>query len=137
AERAAEDESQREGVGRERTALIAKTITPTTMASWRHVTTGVICEPIPHAAPVLYSRVSCRISPISGCGTSSSRFASAQFLVLWSATASSAAIPIMAPRTVPRLRRRRAPDLAGPALVDSAEALLTDRSSPACPASRW
>src|SRR5699024_12694551 len=72
----------------------------------RHVTTGVICEPIPHAAPVLYSRVSCRISPISGCGTSSSRFASAQFLVIWSATASSAAIPIRSEEHTSELQSR-------------------------------
>ena len=43
----------------------------------------------------------------------------------------------MPPSTPPRGERRRAPDPEGPALVGVVSAWLTDRSSPACPASRW
>ena len=137
AERAAHDETERHGVpGRACTALTAKTMTPATMASWRQVTTGVISAPIPQAAPLLYSSVSWRISPMNGWGSSRGREATAQFFVIWSATAMTAPIAAMMLRTVRRLRRR-APDPGGPALADSDGSLFTDRSSPACPASRW
>src|SRR5690606_23457614 len=120
----------------ERTEVNAKRSTPSTIAICRQVTTGVISEPIPQAAPVLYSSVSCRNSPRKGCGSSRGRFDSAQSFVIWSATARTAAISAMPTSTVPRPGRRRAPDPWGPTLADSVVELFTDRSSPACPASR-
>src|SRR5699024_5778907 len=79
----------------DRTSWPATKTAASTVAICRPATAGVISEPIPHAAPVLYSIVSCSTSPRKGCGSSSSRFATAQFLVTWSMTASTAAIPSM------------------------------------------
>src|SRR5690625_3903070 len=121
----------------ERTALTVKTTTPITMPSCRTVTAGVMPDPIPQAAPELYRRRSWRISPRKGCGWSSGRFASAQCLVIWSTISSSTPTATTTIRTTRRDRRRRAPGPWGPALVDSEPARFTDRSSPACPASRW